>query len=119
MFLRFAFIVLGITLATGSVADAQERPRVLRLDGVFSVALSPDGKTALSGGGDETLRLWNLTSGREIRKFQGSGVVYSVAIAPDGKTALSGGGDDTLRLWDLASGREIRKFEGHSGPVSS
>ena len=35
---------------------------------VWSVAFSPDGKTALSGGGDEVLRLWDLSSGLEISK---------------------------------------------------
>ena len=83
---------------------------------VSSVAIAPDGKTALSGSWDKTLRLWDLASGREIRKFEGhSAPVISVAIAPDGKTALSDSDDETLRLWDLASGREIKKIEGHSG----
>ena len=37
---------------------------------VMSVAIAPDGKTALSGSWDNTLRLWDLASGREIRKFK-------------------------------------------------
>ena len=87
---------------------------------LISVAFSPGGKTALSGSDDKTLRLWDLASGREIRRFAGhSDKVTSVAIAPDGKTALSGSADNTLRLWDLASGREIRKFLGHSEGVDS
>jgi WD40 repeat protein len=125
MFLRLAFFVLGITLAAASVADAQERPRikiVRHLDQshwIWSVAISTDGKTALSGSQDNTLRLWDLAGGREIRKFVGhSEPVQSVAFAPDGKTALSGSLDNTLRLWDLVSGREIRKFEGPGGVTS-
>ena len=97
-------------------------PQLGHTSSVASIAISPDGRTALSGGSvtDNTLRLWDLASGREIRKFEGhTSAVHSIAIAPDGKTALSGGGDNTLRLWDLASGREIGKFEVHSGSVNA
>jgi WD40 repeat protein len=94
MFLRLAFFVLGITLAAASVADAQERAgsRIVRsLDlsqGVLSVAIAPDGKTALSGSFDNTLRLWDLASGREIRTFEGHWYpVTSVAIAPVASSA--------------------------------
>ena len=103
-------------------------PQLGHTSSVTSIAISPDGRTALSGGGvtDNTLRLWDLASGREIRKFEGhSDFVHSVAFSPDGKTALSGGtgavtlGPGELILWDLASGREIRKFEGHTETVNS
>jgi WD40 repeat protein len=110
MFLRFAFFVLGITLAAASAADAQEKsrieivPQLGHSGSVYSIAIAPDGKTALSGSWDHTLRLWDLASGREIKKFEGhSGFVSSVAFAPDGKTALSGSWDGTVRLWDLQS----------------
>ena len=127
MFLRFAFFVLGIALAAASVADAQEKPRIEIVPQlghrslIEAIAIAPDGKTALSGSYDHTLRLWDLASGREIRKIEGySDPFWSVAFAPDGKTALSGSAwADTLRLWDLATGREIRKFKGHSDSVPS
>jgi WD40 repeat protein len=79
------------------------------------VAIAPDGRTALSGSGDKTVKLWELSSGREIRTFQGhTSSVYSVAISLDGHTALSGshGDNGTLKLWDLLSGRDIRTFPG-------
>jgi len=81
---------------------------------VTSVAFSPDGKYALSGSDDKTLKLWEISSGREIRSFKGhSDDVESVAFSPDGKYALSGSGDSTLKLWEISSGREIRSFKGH------
>jgi WD40 repeat protein len=94
-------------------------PQVGHSNEVFSVAISPDGKTALSGSRDHTLKLWDLATGREIREFKGhSEEVTSVAISPDGKTALSGSGDSRLKLWDLATGREIRTFQGGTGRVA-
>jgi flagellar biosynthesis GTPase FlhF len=87
---------------------------------VTSVAITPDGGTALSGSLDETLGLWNLASGTLIRTLTGHTLeVSSVAIASDGRTALSGSGDKTLRLWDLASGSTIRTLTGHSDRVTS
>src|SRR5215471_14361275 len=124
-------VVVGITAAfAGSfAANAEDRPRAeivpqLGHSGaVNSVAFAPDGRTALSGGGyiqNGELKLWDLASGHEIKKFVGHELpVNAVAIAPDGKTALSGGADGTVRLWDLASGREIKRLVGHSNQVFS
>ena len=89
-------------------------------DYVRSVAFAPDGSTALSGSDDETLKLWDVATGREIRSFTGhTSFVRSVAFAPDGRTALSGSADKTLKLWDVATGREIRSFTGHTDWVFS
>ena len=79
---------------------------------VSSVAIAPDGRTALSGSQDKTLKLWDLATGKELRTFTGhSGSVSSVAIAPDGRTVLSGSYDRTLRLWDFTRGVAQRAFE--------
>ena len=82
---------------------------------VWSVKFSPDGRSVLSGG--DTVKLWNTTSGRLIRTFEGHREVFSVAFSPDGRSVLSGG--DAVKLSDTASGRLIRTFEGHRGIVYS
>jgi WD40 repeat protein len=80
---------------------------------ITSVSFSPDGRYALSGSYDKTIRLWNIESGREIRRFEGhTNHVISVSFSHDGRYALSGSDDHTIRLWDIESGREIRRFEG-------
>jgi len=91
---------------------------------VRAVAYSPDGRFALSGGGypdgDSTIRLWEVTTGKEICQFNGhSRWVNSVAFSPDGRHVLSGSSDQTVRLWDVATGKEIRQLRGHSDQVVS
>jgi len=107
-----------------SAGDAQEKPEIFVQLGhseyVNSVAFSPDGRYALSGSSDDTLKLWEVATGREIRTFEGhSDSVRSVAFSPDGRYALSGSSDYTLKLWEVATGNEIRTFEGHSNSVES
>jgi WD40 repeat protein/serine/threonine protein kinase len=85
---------------------------------VRCVAVSRDGRTAISGGEDHSVRVWDLQAGYEIRSLGGhSGDVLCLAISADGHTALSGSEDKTVRLWDLDKGAEIRAFNGHGGPV--
>ena len=67
-----------------------------------------DGRRALSGSDDRTLRLWDLETGAELRRFEGhEGWVTSVTVLADGRRALSGSWDKTLRLWDLETGAEL------------
>ena len=73
---------------------------------VLSVAFSPDGKLALSGSHDGTLKLWDVEGGRELRNFAGHRFwVGSVAFAPDGERIISGSADGTVRLWNVQGGK--------------
>jgi WD40 repeat protein len=89
---------------------------------VYSVAYSPDGKHIVSGGRDETIRIWNATTGaQEGLPFTGhTDPVYSVAYSPDGKHIVSGGFDNTIRIWNVATGvQEGLPLTGHTDPVLS
>ena len=96
----------------------------------LSVAITPDGNSALTGFFDGTIVLWDIETGTEIRRFSGhaSGTydpllvvthsgVNDIALSPSGQIAISGGDDGAVIVWDINTGEEIRRFEGHSGPV--
>ncbi len=84
-------------------------------DNITSVSFSPDGKTLVSGSWDDTIRLWNVETGKEKAILtRHTRDITSVDISPDGKTLASGSRDGTIRLWDLESGRETTILKGNT-----
>jgi WD40 repeat protein len=75
---------------------------------VCAVTLTPDGRLAISGSDDNTLKVWDLESGNELMTLTGhTGSIDAVAVTPDGQRVISGSQDKTLKVWDLESGNEI------------
>ncbi|MBZ5622716.1 MAG: TIR domain-containing protein, partial [Acidobacteriia bacterium] len=89
-------------------------------DLVDDVAVTPDGKRAVSASHDGTLRVWDLDTGRALRTLtlEGRHWVLRVAVTPDAKRAVSLTSDDALRVWDLDTGRVLRILEGSYGGVA-
>jgi small GTP-binding protein len=99
---------------------AVQEPMVLKghTDIVWGVAVTPDGKTVVSGSGDTTLKVWDLETGKCRATFEGhTDVVWSVVVTPDGKTVISGSGDKTLKVWDLETGKCRATFRDHARDV--
>ena len=97
-----------------------------------SVRFTPDGKRLLTGSFDQTVRLWDVATGKELRQYPGVHErVSEVAISPDGRTVAAGGcpavrtsaikppSENPIRLWDAATGRELRVLLGHERYVNS
>ena len=129
----------GKTLASGSdnntikLWDVESGKELLTLTGhsdaynltghshdVDSVSFSPNGKTlASTAGNDNTIKLWDVESGKETRTLPGHSAVDSASFSPDGKILASGSVDYTIKLWDVESGKELRTLTGHTDAVDS
>ncbi len=80
----------------------------------MSVAFSPDGRWLASGGDDQTVRLWDLATGKQKHRLDHhTGRVCSVTFSPDSKLLASVSTDNTLALWDPLSGKKRRVLTGN------
>ncbi|HEU5097836.1 MAG TPA: AAA family ATPase, partial [Roseiflexaceae bacterium] len=85
------------------------------------VVFSADGKRALSVSLDTSLVLWEVDTGKVLRRYElpaGEGAeVRSVAFLPGETQALAGGDGRDINIWDLNSGQVIGKLSGHTGTI--
>ena len=111
----------AITALRQVVYGVDDRDRLKgHSESVLSVSFSPDGKALATGSGDNTVKLWDLKTGRELHTLkEHSGGVFSVSFSPDGKTLATGSQDRTVKLWDVQAARELHTLKGHSDGISS
>jgi WD40 repeat protein len=85
----------------------------------WTVAISPDGKTAVSGGLDGVVKLWDAQAGRPLRTVLAisNAPIRALAFSPDGSRIVIGAGDKLARIIRTGDWSVIRKLEGHHGSV--
>jgi small GTP-binding protein len=112
----------------GQLGETQELPLGVRLvrtlegyeNNIASVTFDPAGRKLAVGSDDNTVKLWEVASGKLLRTLEGhGGIVFSLAFDPAGRMLASGSGDHTVRLWDVVSGKPLRTLEGHKGVARS
>ncbi|MBI5210420.1 MAG: protein kinase, partial [Elusimicrobia bacterium] len=86
--------------------------------GALALAATPDGGRLLSGHPDQTMRLWEIGTGRCLRAFKGyDGAVNCVCASLDGRFGAAGSAKGALKLWELGTGRDCGLLARHSGAV--
>jgi WD40 repeat protein len=120
---------LAQDLGSKDATDLYDRP-VLAFDpgmhtsAIQGLAIDRDGRFAVSGGDDGTVRVWSVSDGRLVRTIwaplgpDSIGSISTVAISPDGSTIAAGGeteshsNDSPIYLFDLNSGEMVRRIVG-------
>jgi WD40 repeat protein len=108
----FAIGLLCIALMAVAQTPPGQPPELVLQAGhsqpIYQVAFSHDQRWLASASSDHTLKLWDLSSGLEVRTFTGhTDEVTAVEFSPDGRLLASAGDDNNVKLWDVASGREL------------
>lgn len=86
--------------------------------GVNVAVFAPDGSWIASGGADNSVKIWQTASGRELRSLNGHrGYIRSLARSSNGQWLASGSSDRDVKLWEVATARELHAFKGHTGTV--
>ncbi len=88
-------------------------------DKITAVALSLDGRLAVSTGKDQTIRLWNTQSGKCARILTGhQDWIRDVALTWDGRYLVSGSWDTTVRVWNVGTGKCVRTLNDRVRSIS-
>ena len=101
-------------------------------ENITTLVFSPDNGTLASGSEDNTIRLWNATTGQLLflPLSEHTGDITSIAFSPDSQTLASGSRDNTIRLWSATTGQRLATLEeqivwgavtheGHTGDVTT
>ena len=111
----FFFIALESIVALPTYAQEPLLETIVQTghyEAVNTVRYSPDGSFLVTGSDDETVKLWEVSTGREIRTFTGSNrPIMTANISQDNKYLVSVCNDSSAWLWEVATGKAIKKFK--------
>ena len=117
VFMVFLFLIINCNLN----AHSNENPQNLYSEGhdsfVLAVTFTPDSKYVVSGGGDNTVRIWNIKTGKHLKCLGGEffGRTESVAVSSDGRFVASAAYfDKKIRIWQTKNDDQYKTLSGHS-----
>jgi WD40 repeat protein len=131
-----AFVLAGGADGSVRLFSLRTRKEVRRFRGhtnkVGALGFTADGKRAFTVSGwkldkgrfergqDDSVRLWNVATGKELKRIEGKdGPFQHGALSPDGRLVATGGVDGLVRLWDVEAGREVLALRGHTNLVTA
>jgi glucose repression regulatory protein TUP1 len=130
---RLRFTTRRSLTPTAQIWDLAKK-RIARIyDGhtqeIYSLQYSHDGRFIVSGSGDGTARVWELTVEPgmpspitrvlSIDEPDVDGCIASIAISPNDRFIAAGSIDSAVRIWDVGTGALLHKLLGHKNPVYS
>jgi hypothetical protein len=142
---KFSFIlvlsVIGLSLISLNLCNGRETPTIINLEQntqkvsqsgfikqilvghaseVWDVEFSPDGELIASASSDNSIILWNTTTGEIYRNLTGHlDSVYSLSFHPYEAVLASGSYDQTIILWNVTTGEYMYNLTGHTSSIWS
>ncbi len=116
-------LLQAIAAGVSKPAGAQDKPEIFvqlgHVGGSTAAAFSADGALLVTGGSDDTVKLWDAASALEIVTFKGHAEdVIAVAVSSDLRHVASGDAKGNIKLWEVGTGRELKSFPGRGDGIS-
>lgn len=86
---------------------------------IGAITFSPDGKRLAAGSNDDSVRVWDLTSGAKPLTLSSDSEIFGVSFDPAGTRLAVGCFDGTATVWDLHSGHKLLTLAGHKGLIQT
>ncbi len=83
------------------------------------IAFSPNGKILVGRSDKDSLSLWNVETGQEMRRLKSRGEVICLNFSPDGETVAAGNWAGEVQLWKVATGERLAPLTGHTAEIWS
>lgn len=115
------FVLTPSLFAASSVSPPEKKkPGPLRLTGaegtVRAIGFSPDGGRLAAAGDDKSVRVWQLSDGKELVRLQGTSAGRGLVFIDD-NTLCAAGTDGVISVWNVKGAKLLRSLSGHTGPV--
>lgn len=123
--MKNSYLLLSLLFSLSLSLQLQSQTPILVLPAghsqqVTCIASSPNGGLTLTGSADNTAKLWEATTGRELFTFRGHGAwIQSLAFSPDANLIATASRDRTVRVWETKTGKFLFALKGHKGWVNS
>jgi eukaryotic-like serine/threonine-protein kinase len=109
------FPVKSWDLNTGEVPDTLNEGHTAP---IRALSLSADGNLLVSGSADNSIKIWDLATGKLRQTLKGHRApVTAVALSADGKMLVSGSEDTTLKIWDIPTSTLLHTLSEHTDRI--
>ncbi len=105
--------------------DLQEKAEIKNFHGeghsaaIIDIHLSQEQEQLASCSADNTIRVWDNTTGRVKKILSGHTMSVSCVCWLDEHYLVSGSHDKSIRLWDTLTGQCLKVYRGHKGMINS
>ncbi|WP_199333391.1 BTAD domain-containing putative transcriptional regulator, partial [Oculatella sp. FACHB-28] len=88
-------------------------------DWVWSIDFSPDGQMLASASDDQTIKIWDINTGRCLQQLFCGSKVRALAWSPDQQFLASGSVDQCIRIWEPYMGQCLKTLQGHDNKITT